>query len=106
MNKILNKIRGLFKEDNQFIKDESLKAVHTWLEEDKMKKEQPVKAQPVLNRGYQSYQKVAVETKNQEAKKITEFLSGAKTKFTEKEFKDRKDEILIFLEELKKSKKK
>lgn len=106
MNKILNKIRGLFKEDNQFIKDESLKAVHTWLAEDKLQKAEPVKAQPVVSRGYQSYQKVATETKNQEAKKITEFLAGAKTKFTEAEFKDRKEEILIFLEELKKSKKK
>jgi len=103
MNKILDKIRGLFKEDNKFIKDESLKAVHTWLEEDKISQQKPVQQKPV-KRGYDNYKKISTETKNQETKKITDFLSGAKTKFTEEEFADRKSEILNFLNNLKSKK--
>lgn len=101
MNKILDKIRGLFKEDNKFIKDESLKAVHTWLEEEKINQQKPTVIQKPIKRGYDNYKKISNEAKNQETKKIADFLSGAKTKFTEEEFADRKTEILNFLNNLK-----
>lgn len=104
MNKILDKIRGLFKEDNKFIKDESLKAVHTWLEEDKISQQKLEVIEKPIQRGYDNYKKISAETKNQETKKIKDFLSGAKTKFTEEEFADRKSEILNFLNNLKNKK--
>ena len=107
MSKLLNKIRGLFKEENQFIKDESLKAVHTWLLEDTQPKKKAPEQQPVRQQqGYQNYKQVSDQSKREEMEKIAGLLKGAKTNFTQQEFDDRKKEILGFLIDLKKQKSK
>lgn len=109
MSKLLKKIQKMFKgEKRTIIKDETIKVVGTWLKQDEMKREEKEEKEEeklkkaVLKQKTQNYKKVQKSTAKDQFKKVEGFLKGAKHSFTDDEFSERKEEILIFLQELKK----
>lgn len=95
MAKLIDKIKAFFKTDKEYMEEHSTKVVGTWLAQDDMKREEKQKVE----------KKEHKKEEPQDFEKIVNALSGAKRKFTDDEFADRKKEVLKFLDDLKKKNK-